>query len=190
MFHSSRARRLGSAALVVSTMSMGLAACGSSSKSAASPTTSAAAAPTTSAAASTTTAAVQTSAAVAPTSGAAAPTSGAVAPSTSAAVAPSGSAAAPAGNFKKGLKVYFIPKDTQNPYEVIADNGGKAALAELGGTVTVSSGTADTAAAQIPSIQKIASSRSPRRREAKRPTKEDRTRGYSRDAWANRIRLT
>jgi len=54
---------------------------------------------------------------------------------------------------KKGLTVYFIPKDTQNPYEVIADNGGKAALSELGGKVVVSSGTADTAAAQIPSIQ-------------------------------------
>ncbi|MEO6703433.1 MAG: substrate-binding domain-containing protein [Jatrophihabitantaceae bacterium] len=54
---------------------------------------------------------------------------------------------------KKGLKVYFIPKDTQNPYEVLADKGGQAALAELGGSVVVSSGTADTAAAQIPSIQ-------------------------------------
>ena len=49
--------------------------------------------------------------------------------------------------------MYFIPKDTQNPYEVLADQGGTDALKELGGTVTVSSGTADTAAAQIPSIQ-------------------------------------
>ncbi len=54
---------------------------------------------------------------------------------------------------KKGLKIYFIPKDTQNPYEVLADKGGEDALKEMGGTVTVSSGTADTAAAQIPSIQ-------------------------------------
>ncbi|MEP6462572.1 MAG: substrate-binding domain-containing protein, partial [Frankiaceae bacterium] len=54
---------------------------------------------------------------------------------------------------KKGMTVYFIPKDTQNPYEVLADNGGKKALTELGGKVVVSSGTADTAAAQIPSIQ-------------------------------------
>jgi rhamnose transport system substrate-binding protein len=54
---------------------------------------------------------------------------------------------------KSGLKVYFIPKDTQNPYEVLADKGGEAALQALGGKVTVSSGTADTAAAQIPSIQ-------------------------------------
>ncbi len=56
-------------------------------------------------------------------------------------------------SIKKGLKVYYIPKDTQNPYEVLADKGGQKALKELGGTVTVSSGTADTAAAQLPSIQ-------------------------------------
>lgn len=54
---------------------------------------------------------------------------------------------------KKGLTVYYIPKDTQNPYEVLADKGGEKALAELGGKVVVSSGTVDTAAAQIPSIQ-------------------------------------
>jgi rhamnose transport system substrate-binding protein len=67
----------------------------------------------------------------------------------------SGSTAAGAtgGTIKKGLTVYFIPKDTQNPYEVLADKGGQKALAELGGKVVVSSGTADTAAAQIPSIQ-------------------------------------
>jgi rhamnose transport system substrate-binding protein len=58
-----------------------------------------------------------------------------------------------ASGVKKGLTVYFIPKDTQNPYEVLADKGGQTALAELGGKVIVSSGTADTAAAQIPSIQ-------------------------------------
>jgi rhamnose transport system substrate-binding protein len=56
-------------------------------------------------------------------------------------------------SIKKGLVVYYIPKDTANPYEVIADNGGQTALAELGGKVVVSSGTVDTAAAQIPSIQ-------------------------------------
>src|SRR6266849_2604235 len=54
---------------------------------------------------------------------------------------------------KKGLVVYFITKDTQNPYEVLADKGGEKALSELGGKVVVSSGTVDTAAAQIPSIQ-------------------------------------
>lgn len=58
-----------------------------------------------------------------------------------------------ATSIKKGLTVYFIPKDTQNPYEVLADKGGEKALAELGGKVVISSGTQDTAAAQIPSIQ-------------------------------------
>jgi rhamnose transport system substrate-binding protein len=62
-------------------------------------------------------------------------------------------AATNAGGIKKGLTVYFIPKDTNNPYEVIADQGGTDALTELGGKVVVSSGTEDTAAAQIPSIQ-------------------------------------
>ncbi|MDX6244921.1 MAG: rhamnose transport system substrate-binding protein [Frankiales bacterium] len=148
MSHSSRVRRVGSAALVVSTMGLGLAACGTSSSSGSSSNTTSAAAATSGAAA---TSASATGAAA--TSGTAA--SGA--PATSGAAATSGagatSGAAAGGTIKKGLKIYFIPKDTQNPYEVIADNGGKAALAELGGTVTVSSGTADTAAAQIPSIQ-------------------------------------
>jgi rhamnose transport system substrate-binding protein len=57
------------------------------------------------------------------------------------------------GSLKKGLVVYYIPKDTNNPYEVIADQGGTDALNELGGKVVVSSGTEDTAAAQLPSIQ-------------------------------------
>jgi rhamnose transport system substrate-binding protein len=65
----------------------------------------------------------------------------------------SNSGGSSSGAAKKGLTIYFIPKDTQNPYEVIADNGGKKALQELGGKVIVSSGTEDTAAAQIPSIQ-------------------------------------
>src|SRR5262245_66533904 len=52
-----------------------------------------------------------------------------------------------------GKAYYFIPKDTLNPYEVIADKGGKIALTELGATQVVSSGTEDTAAAQQPAIQ-------------------------------------
>jgi len=52
-----------------------------------------------------------------------------------------------------GKTFYFIPKDTLNPYEVIADNGGKQALNELGDKQVVSSGTEDTAAAQQPAIQ-------------------------------------
>jgi rhamnose transport system substrate-binding protein len=52
-----------------------------------------------------------------------------------------------------GKTFYFIPKDTLNPYEVIADTGGKQALNELGDTQVVASGTEDTAAAQQPAIQ-------------------------------------
>ena len=42
---------------------------------------------------------------------------------------------------------------TLNPYEVIADHGGKLALTALGEKQVVSSGTEDTAAAQQPAIQ-------------------------------------
>jgi rhamnose transport system substrate-binding protein len=54
---------------------------------------------------------------------------------------------------QKGRTFYFIPKDTLNPYEVIADHGGKLALTALGEKQVVSSGTEDTAAAQQPAIQ-------------------------------------
>jgi rhamnose transport system substrate-binding protein len=54
---------------------------------------------------------------------------------------------------KTGQTVYFIPKDTVNPYEVIADQGGALALKAIGDKQVVSSGTADTAAAQLPSVQ-------------------------------------
>jgi rhamnose transport system substrate-binding protein len=52
-----------------------------------------------------------------------------------------------------GKTFYFIPKDTLNPYEVIADKGGKIALTALGNKQVVQSGTQDTAAAQQPAIQ-------------------------------------
>lgn len=68
-------------------------------------------------------------------------------------VAASASATASHVTPKKGLQVFAIPKDTTNPYEVIADGGVSAALKELGGKVTVNSGTQDTAAAQQPAIQ-------------------------------------
>jgi rhamnose transport system substrate-binding protein len=64
-----------------------------------------------------------------------------------------GPAAAASKTPQKGYTVYYIPKDTNNPYEVIADKGGATALKELGDKQVVSSGTDDTAAAQEPSIQ-------------------------------------
>jgi rhamnose transport system substrate-binding protein len=61
--------------------------------------------------------------------------------------------ASAATSLKTGQTVYFIPKDTLNPYEVIADHGGALALKEIGDKQVVSSGTQDTGAAQLPSIQ-------------------------------------
>jgi rhamnose transport system substrate-binding protein len=61
--------------------------------------------------------------------------------------------ASASSSLKTGQTVYFIPKDTNNPYEVIADQGGKTALDKIGDKQVVSSGTEDTAAAQEPSIQ-------------------------------------
>jgi rhamnose transport system substrate-binding protein len=68
-------------------------------------------------------------------------------------VAVTAALAAPSHQAAGGKTFYFIPKDTLNPYEVIADRGGKLALTELGDKQVVSSGTQDTAAAQQPSIQ-------------------------------------
>src|SRR5947209_14170765 len=58
-----------------------------------------------------------------------------------------------ATSLKTGQTFYFIPKDTLNPYEVIADRGGKLSLTAIGDKQVVSSGTQDTAAAQQPAIQ-------------------------------------
>jgi rhamnose transport system substrate-binding protein len=62
-------------------------------------------------------------------------------------------AASSVGSIDKGKTVFFIPKDTLNPYEVIADRGGKLALTEMGNKQVVQSGTKDTAAAQLPAVQ-------------------------------------
>jgi rhamnose transport system substrate-binding protein len=62
-------------------------------------------------------------------------------------------AAQSVGSLDKGQTVFFIPKDTLNPYEVIADRGGKIALTQLGSKQVVQSGTKDTAAAQLPAVQ-------------------------------------
>jgi rhamnose transport system substrate-binding protein len=58
-----------------------------------------------------------------------------------------------ATSLKSGQTFYFIPKDTLNPYEVIADHGGKLSLTKIGDKQVVQSGTQDTAAAQQPAIQ-------------------------------------
>jgi rhamnose transport system substrate-binding protein len=149
MIHGSRARRLTAVTFAVALVTLA-AACSSSKKSTA--TASSAAPAATSAAAP---APATTSAAAPAASSAAAPAaSSAAAPAASSAAAPAASGpVAAASGIKKGLVVYFIPRSTTNPYEVIADKGGAAALAELGGKVVVSGGTAATAASEIPSIQ-------------------------------------
>lgn len=43
------------------------------------------------------------------------------------------SCAASAAGLKSGLKIAFVPKQINNPYEVIADDGGMAAIKEFGG---------------------------------------------------------
>jgi len=79
------------------------------------------------------------------------------APSTSSAAAGSSSSAAAAGSLKTGLKVFVIPKQLGNPYFTLSDSvksgGALAALQTLGETGSETSGTAATAASQIPTIQ-------------------------------------
>ena len=78
-------------------------------------------------------------------------------------LASAGSRAPRPATIKKGLTVYFIPKDTQNPYEVIADQGGEQALKELGGKVVVSAAAPPTP-------------RPPRSRRSRRPSRPTPTR--------------
>ena len=79
------------------------------------------------------------------------------APSTSSAAAGSSSSAPAAGSLKTGLKVFVIPKQLGNPYFTLSDSvksgGALAALQTLGETGSETSGTAATAASQIPTIQ-------------------------------------
>jgi rhamnose transport system substrate-binding protein len=45
----------------------------------------------------------------------------------------SGTGAGAAGSIKEGLKVAFLPKQVNNPYFTVSDNGGKAAVEEFKG---------------------------------------------------------
>jgi rhamnose transport system substrate-binding protein len=66
-------------------------------------------------------------------------------------------AASAAGPLKTGLKVFVIPKNLGNSYFTTSDSvksgGALAAVKELKGTGTETSGTAATPASQIPAIQ-------------------------------------
>ena len=76
---------------------------------------------------------------------------------TSSAATGSSSSAAASGSLKTGLKVFVIPKQLGNPYFTLSDSvksgGALAALQTLGETGSETSGTAATAASQIPTIQ-------------------------------------
>jgi len=77
--------------------------------------------------------------------------------SASSAAAGSSSSAAASSSLKTGLKVFVIPKQLGNPYFTLSDSvksgGALAALQTLGETGSETSGTAATAASQIPTIQ-------------------------------------
>jgi len=63
--------------------------------------------------------------------------------------------AASAGTIKSGLKIAFLPKQVNNPYFTISDNGGKAAVAEFGGVYS-ETGPSDTgASAQVSYINTL-----------------------------------
>ncbi|HXY17779.1 MAG TPA: rhamnose ABC transporter substrate-binding protein [Gaiellaceae bacterium] len=70
---------------------------------------------------------------------------------------PAALASASAAPLKKGLKVFVIPKNLGNPYFTTSDSvksgGALFALKQLGEKGTETSGTAATAASQIPAIQ-------------------------------------
>lgn len=64
--------------------------------------------------------------------------------------------ASSSGGLKKGLKVFVIPKSLGNNYFTVADShtgGALAAVQELGETGRETSGSATTAASQLPAIQ-------------------------------------
>jgi rhamnose transport system substrate-binding protein len=73
------------------------------------------------------------------------------------ALVPMAMASSSAAPLKKGLNVYVIPKNLGNPYFTVSDSvksgGALAALKELGEKGTETSGSAATAASQIPAIQ-------------------------------------
>jgi rhamnose transport system substrate-binding protein len=69
----------------------------------------------------------------------------------------SGASSSGGGGLKKGLNVYVIPKNLGNNYFTVADSvrtgGALAALQALGEKGTETSGSAATAASQLPAIQ-------------------------------------
>jgi rhamnose transport system substrate-binding protein len=68
-------------------------------------------------------------------------------------------AANPDAPYKKGMKIYQIPKQLGNPYEDTEDAGTKKAIEEVGGTFVRKGPTDAGASSQVPLIQSITQSK-------------------------------
>ena len=64
-----------------------------------------------------------------------------------------------AADLKSGLKIAFVPKQINNPYEVIADNGGMAAIKEFGGVGKVVGPSDAGASSQVQYINTLITQR-------------------------------
>jgi rhamnose transport system substrate-binding protein len=69
------------------------------------------------------------------------------------------SCAASAAGLKSGLKIAFVPKQINNPYEVIADDGGMAAIKEFGGVGKVVGPSDAGASSQVQYINTLITQR-------------------------------
>jgi len=77
-------------------------------------------------------------------------------PSTGAAPSTQASGSAnPNAPYKKGLNIAFVPKQINNPYETIADNGGLAALKELGENGKAIGPSDASASSQVPYLNTL-----------------------------------
>lgn len=70
--------------------------------------------------------------------------------------ATSTASADPNAALKKGLKIAFLPKQVNNPYFTVSDNGGKEAVTELGGTYKEVGPSESTASGQVSYINTLA----------------------------------
>ncbi|PXW27682.1 rhamnose ABC transporter substrate-binding protein [Paraburkholderia caballeronis] len=70
-----------------------------------------------------------------------------------------GGTAAHAAGIKDGLKIAFVPKQINNPYEVIADNGGMAAIGEFKGVGKVVGPSDAGASSQVSYINTLTTQR-------------------------------
>ncbi|MCW2916915.1 MAG: putative solute-binding lipoprotein [Actinomycetia bacterium] len=69
--------------------------------------------------------------------------------------APSAASANPNAPLKKGLKIAFLPKQVNNPYETIVDNGGIGAAKEYGGSAKEVGPSDASASSQISYINTL-----------------------------------